>query len=535
MSARMIPDRPPTEPASERATYLALSRLPDGWTVIHSVAWQAPRRHRQHDGEADFVLIHPRVGLIVLEVKGGGVRCEGGRWYRLAAGGTAEPIDDPFAQARESKHALLQFLRERDAFSGFLPMGHGVVFPDLGTAPLLGPGEPPGIVLVGPDLADPEAALRRIADAFDMGSAEAIDTAPIIDALAPTMVARRLLADDVAEAAARLIRLTDEQISLLRGLRRNRRALILGGAGTGKTVLAREKAVQLAADGARVLLTCFNRPLADHLSAGLVGVPGVIVSTFHSFCRTQILGAGLEFPEHPDQAWWDSEAATQLAVALEATGERVDAIVLDEGQDFAPDWFEALHLALQDPEEAAFYVFADRHQAIYRPDWVPPFRETVFELERNCRNTLPIAEKVAAVFGGDTPTEGVPGLTPEFHEVQSREGAVALLPGILHGLLNLGRLQPRQVVILAQAKDLVVELRGRTVAGSVLCEPGGQGVAVETIHRFKGLEADAVIVILDRVEHDRHRSLAYIGISRARTHLTLIGPAGVADAISWST
>ncbi len=56
-------------------------------------------------------------------------------------------------------------------------------------------------------------------------------------------------------------------------------------------------------------------------------------------------------------------------------------------------------------------------------------------------------------------------------------------------------------------------------AGVVLCE---------TVHRTKGLEWPAVIVVDLSDEPDRR--LLYIGTSRARTHLSLVGTRGCADA-----
>ena len=238
MTARMIPDRPPAEPQSERQVYLALQNLPDGWVVIHSVPWLAPRRNSQHDGEADFVLLHPDVGLIVLEAKGGGISMSGKRWYSVDRNGDRHRVDDPIAQARDSKHALLDYLRDRDAFAGFLPMGHGVAFPDMAEVPNLGPEAPPEILLSHTDLADPAAAVAGIVDEFDLHPERRIDLDPIVEALAPTVEVRHVLADDLAAVRARLLTLTEEQVGVLQGLRRNRRALIFGGAGTGKTVLA---------------------------------------------------------------------------------------------------------------------------------------------------------------------------------------------------------------------------------------------------------------------------------------------------------
>ncbi len=65
-------------------------------------------------------------------------------------------------------------------------------------------------------------------------------------------------------------------------------------------------------------------------------------------------------------------AAILLSEAVDFTGFKVDAVVIDEGQDFAPGWFEALMYQLVDPDEGPMYVFADPLQSIYRAEWQFP-------------------------------------------------------------------------------------------------------------------------------------------------------------------
>jgi hypothetical protein len=73
---------------------------------------------------------------------------------------------------------------------------------------------------------------------------------------------------------------------------------------------------------------------------------------------------------------------------------------------------------------------------------------------------------------------------------------------------------------------------GHDAAGQTLGTIGTpETIAVETIYRFKGLEADAVIVILDPLEKDRDRALAYIGLSRARFQLVVVAPPEVGEAL----
>jgi hypothetical protein len=75
-----------------------------------------------------------------------------------------------------------------------------------------------------------------------------------------------------------------------------RRVAVSGPAGSGKTLLAAEKARRLADQGFEVLLTCFNRPLADHVRAGLGDVEGVHVAGFHELCFDLCREAGSPRP-----------------------------------------------------------------------------------------------------------------------------------------------------------------------------------------------------------------------------------------------
>jgi len=118
--ARMFPDRYPervrTDPAraGEREVYEALGDgLPDRYSVFGWVSWILKNpASRAYDGEADFVIADPDRGLLVLEVKGGGIECEGssGRWFSTDRHGARHAIDDPFEQAKENRFRLIRKL-----------------------------------------------------------------------------------------------------------------------------------------------------------------------------------------------------------------------------------------------------------------------------------------------------------------------------------------------------------------------------------------------------------------------------------------
>jgi superfamily I DNA/RNA helicase len=78
-----------------------------------------------------------------------------------------------------------------------------------------------------------------------------------------------------------------------------------------------------------------------------------------------------------------------------------------------------------------------------------------------------------------------------------------------------------------ETRDLVLDASDETV-GFSSWEDRDEGVVVcQTIHRTKGLEATAVILVAPEDEPDRQ--LVYIGVSRAIWSLTLVGSVGLAE------
>ncbi|MBU1746438.1 MAG: NERD domain-containing protein [Chloroflexi bacterium] len=73
--ARMYPTilDPDTKSPAERRLYEAFAReMGEEWVVFHHVPWIGnDDRGQPCDGETDFVVAHPNLGVLVVEVKGG--------------------------------------------------------------------------------------------------------------------------------------------------------------------------------------------------------------------------------------------------------------------------------------------------------------------------------------------------------------------------------------------------------------------------------------------------------------------------------
>jgi len=525
----------PTE-QSELLTAKALRSLGPDWTVLHHVAWQAKRGGRQGDGEADFLVIHPQLGILVIEVKGGGIQVTNGRWQSMDRHGNVHDIKNPYEQATSSKHALVKWLKER-GLSARARIGHAVVFPHLASLPNLGPAATPEITLIQSSLHDIDSALRKCMSHWEMSASLREDEIrALVSLLAPTVAVRRRLADHSAAAAERLIELTAEQIEAFALLRANRGGLVVGGAGTGKTFLAVARAQQLQRDGFRTLLVCYNELLGSDLSKRVVVDERLVVETFHSLCFREARKAKLPIPPVTNQEWWENGAPALLMEACSISDSCFDAIVIDEAQDFSPEWIEALKSLTSKRDESPFFAFADSKQDLWNRNWMQgdgyPF---VNELRRNLRNTYPIAQRVSAThgeqvhrpYGPDGPPARWKDIAPK---TAPEESAIAAIEYLIDEGFG-----PGNLVVLCSSARLASSLRERSIGPYSCGSWGGRGIAVETIGRFKGMESDAVVLVLesDHRTNQEEVALAYVGISRARTLLSVVGSQSIQSRINW--
>jgi hypothetical protein len=392
---------------AERRVYDALAGLlgPEH-CVFYSVAWLTKAAGQAaRDGEADFVVAHPDLGVLVLEVKGGRIGHDqvSGEWHSTDRGEHRHAIRDPFAQARQSHHALLHKLEEHPVIRRFyIKIGHGVVFPDSANPhKTLVPDAEPAIMVFAEDLNHIDECVRRMFEYWNGRIGAAMVIAPgfvqaVTEMLAPRFELRQSLGASLQADDRQLLRLTEGQFRVLDMLSRQRRVAISGGAGTGKTLLALEKARRLAAEGLEVLLTCYNRPLADHLRRSAGPCERLTIANFHTYCWEMAKQAGMPLPEtsatDPPPGFYERTVPDALLTALDSVPKRFDAIVVDEGQDFLDSWWDPLMLSLADLDGGILYVFHDDNQNLYRRTSSFPGRMLEIPLQDNLRNTQKISE-----------------------------------------------------------------------------------------------------------------------------------------------
>ncbi len=178
--------------------------------------------------------------------------------------------------------------------------------------------------------------------------------------------------------------LTSEQFRIIQWLRGHRRAAITGCAGSGKTLVAIEKAVRLDRAGLQTLILCHNPMLALFFSRILAGT-GITVNDFTSWVNS-LSGKKVK----PMRTWTNYDEPTEgdIELAFDAlvdTGPVYDAIIVDEGQDFRETWWVLIQTALITSQDI-LYIFFDDNQSLLPQRSIYPIANAPYTLSRNCRN-----------------------------------------------------------------------------------------------------------------------------------------------------
>ena len=447
--------------------------------------------------------------------------------------------------------------------------GHGVAFPrvDLASLPrghvLLGPDAPRETVLDAQALESPERIAAWVEGAFDYFIGDGSKGWPpgetgmrlIDEFLAPVRELRRLVKGRIADDRPALVTASAAQLRILNHSRLQRRVEVVGPAGSGKSMLAAEKARRFARQGYRTLLVCFNQPLATAMSRELAdertaAAGGLEVTTFHTLCERLGRKAAILPPKPPDPVPtdWFETLTKALAGAIDALpDERFHAIVVDEGQDFERDWLEMLDFLLVDPGVDPLWVFHDPGQALYRDDVVSSFGLQQIEIHENWRNPGSIAELAGRFY----PSAEEVAWFREDERVRHRVIAAAAgretteaLRKVLHELTEDEGVRPWDIAVLcghSPPKSEAWKTRrfGNVVLGNEALNDDGTSrglppddvpdepsdtVLFETIRRFKGLERPVVVLVELPTEFARLDALLYVALTRATTQLVVIAP-----------
>ncbi len=576
--AHMIPPMPKDfdEKSDEGIVFEALAKLPDDYYVFHSVVINAVIDQKLIEREIDFVVANQKKGILCIEAKNGkGISYYDRSWHYSS--GLPMKHDGPYNQAATAKRTLRTVLkdhpnREVSSIRNRCKMLHAAWFFGMSKSAFVeknAQGLPEDAILeltlFAEDLKDPTDSINKmfainIPIPYDEESNFKTDLtdedfqALLDNVFCPTfnLVPTPALKGTIIEE--HLNQLLYEQYRLLDFLEDQNTAVINGAAGTGKTMLAVEKARRNSIDEEPVLFLCYNRLLCNHLIETHKNSPSKPYR--RQFKNVDFITISqLTKEKTGNYKDYDGLLEWLLECLDEPDNFGYKHVIIDEGQDFgvidanssaeeATKNCSIIDILQEVVLEAGgtFYLFYDKYQMIqgggnieYKlPDCITN-SDCRLTLHYNCRNTKEIAQTSVTPLKDNknraikpkTACTWFEPVKPVMHLVGGEKNALKALDNVLS---KLEVTEVRDVVILTPGKveysliaDLI-EQESDTNNGYYTYKHNGFSYRFTTCIKFKGLEADAIVMIdLDKDSFTGFKGLEfYVGTSRAKQYLDMV-------------
>jgi hypothetical protein len=360
--------------------------------------------------------------------------------------------------------------------------------------------------------------------------------------------------------------------------------VLQGVAGSGKSevVAARARILADANPAWRILVLCFNVSLAAWLRSrvfegGELQRHALTVLHFHEWARDLLDRAGIGYAR---RIYEEQDAFPQLLLDALRDGritQRYDAVIVDEGQDFSVPMLQACLAALK-PERETFLLALDNAQKIYEGSDVSLSsagvqargKATFLKVNHRCSREINTfsrrllwgdVEEGATIRVGDqsaivpisSDRSGPPVEVRRCADVLEQatwaaercqelasQGWTPDEMAVLYASSHVSALGAPVARDAAEAIDLVALLqeafreaqvplhwlsRDRGTKADAVLDHGG--VALSTVHSFKGLESRVVVLFgMDRPRagagtRPQGKALLYVGMTRA-THRLLV-------------
>lgn len=458
-------------PGERRFARLLETKLEDDYRCWYNVPIGPKRLH------PDFIIMHPRRGILILEVKDwrlSTIRAMNHDEAELLIHGQIVKQKNPLEQSRYHATAVVDILKNdpqlihaEGRYQGKLlfPWGCGIVLTNITRKEYEQTDLPeviePRWIVFKDDMAESVDAMAFQEQLWGMFpfNASGMLTLPQIDRIRWHLFPEVRLPykqaslfdepGDEPQTLPDIMRVMDlQQEQLARSLGEGHR-VIHGVAGSGKTLILGYRAEYLATVCSRpILILCFNKPLAEKLKYWMA-VKGlgdkVHVHTFHAWCHEQLTTyhVGIPANQGDDNAFFDEMVDSVIREVDRGfiPAGQYDAVLIDEGHDFRPDWLKLI-VQMVNKQSNSLLVLYDDAQSIYDTRKKGKFsfksvgiqaqgRTTILRV--NYRNTREILAFAAQFVHGlltqeEADEDGVPRLAPVSGGRQGTKPQVVKLP-----------------------------------------------------------------------------------------------------------
>lgn len=509
--------------------------------VLHSLG--LPKHSYKSYGEIDFVVVCRR-GVACFEVKGGRIAVENGQWLFIDRYGQEHKRnEDPFKQVTGNMYSLANDFKNYFSNNQRLKnifVACGVMFPDI--AFTYKSNEIIPEIVYDEKTTTVTDYINTVFDYWESrhkGQNSVLsqaDMEAIVRFLRGNCILTPVLRTVLENTEKQILRLTDEQVQVMRGLYENERLLVKGKAGSGKSLLAMDYAKTQAALGKKVLYLTYNKNLVQNVKSQLAENEHIKIINIHALFGEYVSVTADDIKENA-QDFFNKILPQRFSDFVLALNEeerkelQYDVLVMDEGQDILNSYYlESLDMLLQNGfEKGQWVIFYDDMQNIYNKEFeeglelIKSYPHAVYTLHKNCRNTLQIGQYCTQVSGVDfsdfLQKNGEEVRKIVYSDIHSFKAAL---------MATLKELQkeeifPHEILLLSPKKYASSDLMQIDFKVNELGDTFNKDSKLPqfaTIQGFKGLDAKIVILVdVDKIFPKNFAQYMYLASSRARSLL----------------
>ena len=522
------------------------------------------------DGEySDFIIVHKDKGILFLECKGGNISYKPNevRWYQNKNILKKSPIK----QANDGKLSLIALLQsskyKEEININSIPTIHGAIFPNTPKPEniTLGADIKPEMIIWAEDCENLNSSILNLLN-LNQSKKEISDQEK-------KTIQKILYGDKLDNPFKEILKhgehmqeieFDEDQRMLYDFMFNNKKLIIRGLAGTGKTILAAKKAVEESNNEKRVLVLTKTVGVGRFLSlltrSKQFKRNFLEISSIDGFVSN--LARRLKMDINNPQKLEDDEKRKHFDEYLpnlckkifeENVDKKFDVLIVDEGQDFHKNWYDILKQMVKD--DGHMFLFYDPLQKQISNSMAETLNENkdnypYFNLTANYRNSSSITNflsKLINKFYSDmnasySKFSKFDGKKPEFIVADTFDEIVDKSKNKVLRLISEEKFNGSDIAILSdlsmkpanydsknslranlEENDLEV-ISAREYAMPYIREGYENKITFDSIKRFKGLEKPIIILVnLDNNldNEDKMRDI-YSGLSRARGHLIIV-------------
>ena len=443
-----------------------------------------------------------------------------------------------------------------------IPTIHGVIFPDTPKEHRVNLGQKikPEMIIWGEDVIDLEKSLTKM---FNLNRGEYQ-----LKEEEKQLIRKTLYGIDLKSPFKKVLKLgellqdlefNEDQQSFLLSVFNNKKMIVKGLAGTGKTIIAAKIATHDENKDKKVLILTKTKGLCQFLKVLTrdQSSNNLRIYSIDQFVKKTAdrLNVPMTLPTHKAtqeelNEHFDNYSPQRCQQIFDMhPAEKFDLLIIDESQDFHKNWFEALCFAKKDDGQIVFFYdpFQEQIEMSMISDLEKAEDVTKFALKLNFRNTWEITNLLQKLIINFYPENKLlyskpienHAKKPELIEINNRNEQIEKITETIDKLVKKEKILPKNIAVIYDGSirapsrsdpSLTTEIKKKglgVVSAEEYSEPyldksKENCITLDSIRRFKGLEKTVIILTnLDEITRETVKNL-YTGLSRARAHLIII-------------